>query len=211
MSVKTKFGTAYKDHHGYMRISSVKEGNHNKLVHRLVFEDFYKIKLPSDVIIHHNDGDKTNNEIWNLIPLTNEEHSRMHHTGAVFTEERCRRISEAKKGFKYSEESKQKMREAKLGKRQPLEMVVNRSRTNNKMGLFRVFKSQNKSCKQGFDYCYNYTENNKRKEIHSIDILKLKKRVIEKGLPWIVVDENKLKLEFGDVLAGKVLAAIKGE
>ena len=208
MSVKTKFGTAYKDHHGYMRISSVKEGNHNKLVHRLVFEDFYKIKLPSDVIIHHNDGDKTNNEIWNLIPLTNEEHSRMHHTGAVFTEERCRRISEAKKGFKYSEESKQKMREAKLGKRQPLEMVVNRSRTNNKMGLFRVFKSQNKSCKQGFDYCYNYTENNKRKEIHSIDILKLKKRVIEKGLPWIVVDENKLKLEFGDVLAKKILEAI---
>lgn len=211
MSVKTKFGTAYKDYQGYMRISSVKEGNHNKLVHRLVFEDFYKIKLPPDVIIHHNDGDKTNNEIWNLIPLTNEEHSRMHHTGVVFTEERCRRISEAKKGFKYSEESKQKMREAKLGKRQPLEMVVNRSRTNNKMGLFRVFKSQNKSCKQGFDYCYNYTENNKRKEIHSIDILKLKKRVIEKGLPWIVVDENKLKLEFGDVLAGKILAAIKGE
>ena len=208
MSVKTKFGTAYKDYHGYMRISSVKGGNHNKLVHRLVFEDFYKIKLPADVIIHHNDGDKTNNEIWNLIPLTNEEHSRMHHTGAVFTEERCRRISEAKKGFKYSEESKQKMREAKLGKHQPLEMVVNRSRTNNKMGLFRVFKSQNKSCKQGFDYCYNYTENNKRKEIHSIDILKLKKRVIEKGLPWIVVDENKLKLEFGDVLAKKILKAI---
>ena len=200
MSVKTKFGTAYKDYHGYMRISSVKEGNHNKLVHRLVFEDFYKIKLPSDVIIHHNDGDRTNNEIWNLIPLTNEEHSRMHHTGAVFTEERCRRISEAKKGFKYSEESKQKMRDAKIGKKQTLDTMIARGKTSNKLGLFRVFKAQNKSCKNGFDYCYNYTEDGKRKELHSVDILKLKKKVIQKELPWIILDEEKLKANFDESL-----------
>lgn len=212
MSIETKFGTAYVDTHGYLRISSVKEGNHNKLVHRLVFEDFYNISLneefPDGVIIHHEDGNKLNNEIWNLVPMTNQEHSIMHHTGVKFTEERCRKISEAKKGFKYTEESKQKMREAKLGKSQPMEMMLNRSKTVNKIGLFRVFKAPNKSCKKGFDYCYNYTENNKRKEIHSVDILKLRKRVIEKGLPWIVVDVNKVKAEFGDNLADRILSAI---
>lgn len=209
MSIETKFGTAYKNSQGYMVISSMKEGNHNKFLHRLVFEDFYKIKLPSNIIIHHNDGDKTNNEIWNLIPLTNEEHSRMHHTGAVFTEERCKKISEAKKGCIISEESKQKMREAKLGKKQPLDMIINRSRASNTLGIFRVYKSQNKSCKQGFDYCYNYTEGDKRKEMHSIDILKLRKRVINKGLPWVIIDEEKVRLEFSENTAIKLLTAIK--
>lgn len=209
MSVKTKFGTAYKDYQGYMRISSVKEGNHNKFVHRLVFEDFYKIKLPSNIIIHHLDGNKQNNEIWNLIPLTNEEHSRLHHTGVKFTEERCKKISEAKKGGIMSEESKQKMREAKLGKKQPLEMIINRNRACNTLGIFRVFKSQNKSCKQGFDYCYNYTDGDKRKELHSINILKLRQRVIDKGLPWIIVDEEKVMMEFSDNVANNILKAIK--
>ena len=211
MSIKTKFGNAYVTSGGYLAISSIKEGNLNKLVHRLVFEDFYKIKLPSDVHIHHLDGNKQNNEIWNLVPMTNQEHSTLHHTGVKFTEERCKKISEAKKGYEYSEEAKQKMREAKLGKKQPLEMIMNRSKTTNKLGLFRVFKAQNKSCKQGFDYCYNYTDGNKRKELHSIDILKLRKRVIEKGLPWVIIDEEKVRLEFPPEVADKIIQTIQGD
>lgn len=54
-SFKTKFGTAYVTSRGYVKICSVKEGNENKLLHRLVFEDFYNVKLPSNIIIHHND------------------------------------------------------------------------------------------------------------------------------------------------------------
>lgn len=211
MSVATKFGSAYVDSQGYLRVSSMKEGNHNKLVHRLMFEDFYQIKLPKHIHIHHEDGNKLNNEIWNLVPLTNSEHSFLHHKGAIFTEERCKNISDAKKGHKHSEEAKQKMKIAKLGKSQPKQMMVNRSKSRNKIGLFRVYKSQNKSCKQGWDYCYNYVENKKRKELHSVDIFKLRKKVIEKGLPWIIVDEEKVKRAFDEKTADRIIHTIQSE
>lgn len=191
MSIKTKFGTAYVNSSGYLVISSWKEGNCNKFVHRLVFEDFYQTKLPENIVIHHIDGNKLNNEIWNLEPMTNAEHSAMHQRGVKFTKERCKNISKAKKGFKFTEESKQKMRDAKIGKRQSMETIIARSKTCNTTGIFRVYIRKNKSCKQGWNYCYNYTENGKRKELHSIDIHKLKQKVISKGLDWIILDETK--------------------
>ena len=63
--IQTKFGTAKLRDDGYWDIVTVKEGNFKKLLHRLIFEDFYQITLPKDWIIHHEDGDKSNNEIWN--------------------------------------------------------------------------------------------------------------------------------------------------
>lgn len=77
-TIQTKFGTASISYEGYYRITSVKEGNLNKLLHRLVFEDFYQTELPSDWIIHHVDGNKLNNEIWNLVPMTKSEHAAIH-------------------------------------------------------------------------------------------------------------------------------------
>ena len=85
--LKTKYGTARINARGYYEISSSKEWNRGKLLHRLIFEDFYNVKLPSDIIIHHDDGDKTNNEIWNLIPLTKKEHHELHHKGKKIPEE----------------------------------------------------------------------------------------------------------------------------
>ena len=73
----TKFGTA-KIYRGYYIITSRKEGNHGKFLHRLIFEDFYKIKLPKHIIIHHNNENKLDNNIWNLIPMSKEEHSLLH-------------------------------------------------------------------------------------------------------------------------------------
>ena len=43
--IKTKFGTATINSDGYYEISSVKEGNHDKILHRLIYEDFYNVKL----------------------------------------------------------------------------------------------------------------------------------------------------------------------
>ena len=191
MSVKTEFGTAYESSGGYLVISSVKEGNLNKYVHRLVFEKFYNIKLPSDIHIHHEDGNKLNNEIWNLVPMTNKEHSTMHHVGVKFSEERCKNISESKKGYKFSEESKQKMRDAKLGTTQSLDTMIARSKSNTSTGIFRVIIKQNKSCKKGWSYAYGYVENGKRKYLNSVDIYKLKEKVLSKGLEWIILDEEK--------------------
>ena len=69
-TIQTKYGTARISRDGYFRIISGKEGNYGKHLHRLIFEDFYKIKLPKHIQIHHDDGDKLNNNIWNLIPLS---------------------------------------------------------------------------------------------------------------------------------------------
>ena len=77
-SIQTKYGRANINEYGYYRINSSKEGNHLKLLHRLIFEDFYNIKLPSHIEIHHEDGNKLNNEIWNLVPMTKSEHIKLH-------------------------------------------------------------------------------------------------------------------------------------
>ena len=87
MILKTKYGSAGLRPDGYYVIRSRKEGNRGKLLHRLIFEDFYQCDLnevfPEGVVIHHVDEDKTNNEIWNLIPLTNAEHTAIHKAGAT--------------------------------------------------------------------------------------------------------------------------------
>ena len=95
MTVQTKYGTAGISDDGYYRIYSKKEGNHMKLLHRLIFEDFYQTELPSDWIIHHEDGNKLNNEIWNLIPMTKQEHVEIHHKGKIVSFESRKKISKA--------------------------------------------------------------------------------------------------------------------
>lgn len=154
-SIKTKFGTARIDKKGYYYISSRKEGNNGKFLHRLVFEDFYKIKLPKHIFIHHNDGNKLNNEIWNLIPMTLSEHSSLHSMG-----------------WKPTDEEKKKQSE----------LMSNKMSTT---GLYRVSKSKCRRCKQGFTWMYRYHDKDgKRHNISSTNLDKLKERVLSKGLEW---------------------------
>lgn len=63
--MKTKFGRAYIGNHGYYVVTSTKEGNHNKLLHRLVYEDAHG-KIPDGYHVHHKDGNKINNVLSNL-------------------------------------------------------------------------------------------------------------------------------------------------
>lgn len=152
--IKTKFGTAKINAHGYYHISSKKEGNATKVLHRLVFEDFYNIDLneefPEGVVIHHEDGNKLNNEIWNLVPMSKEEHTTLHNRNQHSFERR-----------------------------------LNNSKSQNTTGYYRVSKNYSKSCNQGFRWSYNYREGNTQKSIRSVDINKLKEKVLEKGLEWI--------------------------
>ena len=80
-AVQTKFGNVSM-HKGYLVITSRAEGNYGKSLHRLIFEDFYQCDLneefPEGVIIHHEDGNKLNNEIWNLVPMCRGEHAILH-------------------------------------------------------------------------------------------------------------------------------------
>lgn len=60
----------------------------------------------------------------------------------------------------------------------------------NTSNYYRVFKSKAKKTKQGFIWVYQYPENNKRKQISSVDLETLKKKVQVKGLPWYKINDR---------------------
>ena len=155
--MKTKFGTVKISSDGYYQIKSKKEGNFGKKLHRLIFEDFYQIKLPKHIIIHHDDGDKLNNEIWNLIPMTIGEHNVIPHKGKI---------------------------PHNLGKSHSMEVKYKQSNWQNTTGYFRVSKCKCDLCKQGFIYLYTCRQGGKRIRIKSVDINKLKEKVLNRGLLW---------------------------
>ena len=49
-------------------------------VHRRIYEDYHNVRLPSDVEIHHIDGNHDNNDIINLKPVSIEEHYQIHYS-----------------------------------------------------------------------------------------------------------------------------------
>lgn len=195
-AIQTKWGIAKVWNTGYYTISDNKKGHYKKLLHRLIFEDFYKIKLPSNIIIHHDDEDKLNNEIGNLVPMTRKEHVLLHNNnrgpdfydsilkgenhpfyGKHHTEESKRKISEASKGIRLSEFTKTKM-----------------SANKNTTGFYCVSTKPCPKCNLGFSWIYQYyDENMKKKVMHSVDLLTLKNKVVEKGLLWKIMDIDNAK------------------
>lgn len=187
--IQTKYGNARLNDWGYYTITTRKEGNHHKLLHRVIFEDFYNIKLdeefPEGIHIHHIDGNKTNNEIWNLEPIPESEHMSLHN-------------SKEKHHFwgkSRSDEIKEKIRKTMTGMKNSDKQNKKISQASNTTGFYRVIKRINKKYKQGFLWTYVYYEEGKKRQtfISSVDLLKLKQKVIKKGLEWVVIDEEKAK------------------
>ena len=76
-------------------------------------------------------------------------------------------------GKKHTTETRKKMSDAK-------------KKAKNSSGYYRVSKSKDPTCKQGFLWCYQYyDENGKPKSIRSIDINRLEKKVKTNGLEWL--------------------------
>lgn len=165
-TIQTKWGKANVWNTGYYTISDNSKGHYKELLHRLIFEDFYKIKLPSNIIVHHDDGNKLNNEIWNLIPLTKSEHNQIHHQNNLH---RRGKHLELKSKFKIS----------------------NNKNTN---GFYCISIKKCSSCSKGFIWAYQYyDENMKHKSIYSVDLIKLMNKVIDKGLIWKIMDISNAK------------------
>ena len=104
-SLITKFGTAKLHHTGYYVIKTREKGNHNKALHRLIYEDFWGVKLPKEIHVHHKDGNKTNNCILNLEAMTMQEHVALHNSGEKLSI-KSRKISNAKNTSGYYRVSK---------------------------------------------------------------------------------------------------------
>ena len=161
--INTKFGAAKLNSKGYYQIYTKKEGNYLKLLHRLIFEDFYGFKIPKGFIIHHKNGKKTDNCILNLQLMNKKQHDSHH---------------------------KLKENNPNYNKDVPLSSKVKVSQSKNTTGYFRVWKDKNKKYSQGFTWRYGYIKNGKPRTISSVDINKLKEKVLAKGLEWIVLDEE---------------------
>ena len=112
--LKTKWGTARVNSHGYYVITSRKEGYHHKKLHRLIYEAYYG-KIPEGYHIHHRDFDKLNNHHDNLQLLTVSEHLSLHHSYKILSQETKDKISDSKTGIPLSDEHKQKLSESHKG------------------------------------------------------------------------------------------------
>lgn len=175
--LKTIFGIARIRPDGYFHISSSRQGYGKRLLHRVIFEEFYQTKLPKHIVIHHNDGNKLNNMIWNLIPMTRSEHADLHLYHVGVSEETCKKLRNPRKTIpKFT-----------------LETKMNMSKAQNTTGYFRVSKQVCERCKQGFMWRYAYTdEKGNFKQFRSVSLEKLKKRVLSEGLVWKKFDSNEV-------------------
>ncbi|MCL2115999.1 MAG: HNH endonuclease [Methanobrevibacter sp.] len=82
MTIMTEFGSAYIDQKGYYRISSVKEGNNGKRLHRLIMKpllDYLEKKYPEITwVVHHKNKNSLDNRFENLQIMSNEKHNSIH-------------------------------------------------------------------------------------------------------------------------------------
>ena len=173
--IKTKFGKAKIDNKGYWCITTSKEGNHRKFLHRLIYEDYYKVTLLNGVIIHHKDGNKLNNNINNLEAIYRSEHQSLHAKGRKHSTETKEKISKIKKGIKRSKESINKQ-------------AYTYSKKYTSTGFFRVSKSIKNDVNKGFVWTYSYPNG---AQIVSVDLNELEVKVKEKGLEWLIINESK--------------------
>ena len=113
--METKYGTAKINTSGYYYIISRREGNKNKLLHRLIWEDFWKTEVPQGYHIHHKNGNKLDNCILNLQLMREKDHLSLHHKNKNLSEETKIKMSESQNNSGYYRVVKHKKKDCKQG------------------------------------------------------------------------------------------------
>lgn len=187
MYCKTKFGSASISTNGYYIITSAKEGNKGKHLHRLIYEDFYKVCIIPGVICHHIDGNKINNSIENLKLMYLSDHMRLHNSGQ----------NNPNFGKKLSNTHRQKINKNLprgeshflFGKHHNIKNRIKMSQSHNTTGYYRVSMIKDKKIKQGFYWEYDYYKDGIKKSIKYNNLIELKKRVLNEGLDWMIINK----------------------
>ena len=206
--IHTKYGNAgLYGKKKYYIISSVKEGNHGKYLHVLIWEDHYGIKKPEGCDIHHIDGDSKNNSIQNLICVPSKIHQSFHSKGNDYclgrkhTPETKKKISNALKGENHpfygkhhSEETRKKISEAHKGKIIP-EEEKQRLRT---LCLGKVHSEETKTKiskalkehKRTEEHCINLSKSRNKTGYYNVSFCKTKSVKQGWGYRYQYHDEN---------------------
>ena len=113
--MNTKFGNAKINSSGYYHITSRKEGNHCGMLHRLIWEDFWKTEVPQGYHIHHKNGNKLDNCILNLQLIRDKDHLSLHHKSKNVSEETKIKMSKSQNTTGYYNVTKYKKKDCKQG------------------------------------------------------------------------------------------------
>ena len=104
------------------------ETSTDQLVHHLVYEHFNG-PIPNGYVIHHKDGNKLNNRIENLQLMSSKEHRVEHLHDTIgkytFTHENTAGVNNPFYGKKHTEQSKERNRQAHLGKEPANKILIN--------------------------------------------------------------------------------------
>lgn len=174
----SKFGKVRINNSGYYTISSREEGNHGKLLHRLIYEDFWGVKLIPQVLIHHKNGNKLDNCILNLEAMLDSEHKSLHHKGKTMSESAKEKMKKSAVG-KYRGENNPMYNKIHL-----IESRLEMSKKHNSTGYYGVSKIKHKSYKQGFCWEYSIIKDGKPVRLFSTTLDGLKEKVLDNDLVW---------------------------
>ena len=123
-------------------------------VHQIMAHTFYGYK--PGYVVHHKDENKLNNALSNLIYLTPEEHTRLHHKGKPtwtkgknHSEETKVKMSDAHKGKHHSTEHKAKISASRKGKQHSVETKAKISAANKGKHLSEETKAKISAARKG--------------------------------------------------------------
>ena len=101
----------YKRTNGYYYTSPTRG---SKRLHIQMYQVHWNCIIPKGFVVHHKDEDKENNTVDNYFLLTRAGHQRWH--SKHMSDETKEKIRIARLGKKHSEETKAKLRIASIGK-----------------------------------------------------------------------------------------------